>query len=265
VGVETRAFVSSSAQPSSCYLSSCLRLPDAPGDDRRNDAHPPGLETLGQAVAGVLGRELQCASRHQPTGTFSTSCGRATKPPLHALSAISSGSRTGTLWSVVEVRLLSPRPDPSSTRFVRGFGPLTPPAGPASCTDRPQCPAMDTFRRGRGCAGPARGGPGLRWRQRRDRRQRPGPSPPGRLIDGRPAVRRMAAPTQLGADRSNTAPTAGSASGSNSPARGRGGYSSVWAMPSGSGRRGERIHTACAVVATPALHRAAPRAANRAS
>jgi hypothetical protein len=141
VGVETRAFVSSSAQPSSCYLSSCLRLPDAPGDDRRNDAHPPGLETLGQAVAGVLGRELQCASRHQPTGTFSTSCGRATKPPLHALSAISSGSRTGTLWSVVEVRLLSPRPDPSSTRFVRGFGPLTPPAGPASCTDRPQCPA----------------------------------------------------------------------------------------------------------------------------
>jgi hypothetical protein len=36
-------------------------------------------------------------------------------------------------------------------------------------------------------------------------------------------------------------------------------YSSVWAMPSGSGRRGARIHTSCAVVATPTLDRAFAR------
>ena len=30
-------------------------------------------------------------------------------------------------------------------------------------------------------------------------------------------------------------------------------YSPAWAMPSGSGRRGARIHTSCAVVSAPTL------------
>ncbi len=37
------------------------------------------------------------------------------------------------------------------------------------------------------------------------------------------------------------------------------GYSSSWAMTSGSGRRGARIHTSCAVVSAPTLDRAFAR------
>jgi len=45
-----------------------------------------------------------CPTRHR-------SRDRAADPPLHPVSAISSGSRAGTLRSVLEVCLLSPRPD----------------------------------------------------------------------------------------------------------------------------------------------------------